>query len=117
MKDFQSYLKSFFEAEEMGPAPGGTIESATTPIQAYLAYRRELNDMMTKVQGTLEKVEIQMDAIQGKVGGYLDTAKSKAEIGAQTAAFTPTKARPVINRNRNAALVDKYAPPQQGEAQ
>lgn len=119
MKDFQNYLKVMLEAAAASDkAPVTNLESATTPIQAYMAYRRELNDLMSKVQGALEKVEMQIDAVGGKVGGYLDTAKTRLDITAQTASFNPTKARPAINRNRNQAMVDKYAPQAtQGEGQ
>lgn len=123
MRDFQNFLRLVVEAE--GDLPGAegaegaegavtTIEEANTPTQAFMAYRREANKLMSELEYALTQADKQLAAMGGHTAAFKDTVKTKDQLAAHLGQFQTATPRPTIDRSKIAAMVGKYkgsAPP------
>jgi hypothetical protein len=113
MRDFQAILRLMIEGDEAaaadpGAAPSVTLDAATTPSQAYMAYRREASKLIGDLEFAMAQADKQLAAMSGHASAYKDTVKTKDQLQQHLGQFQTATPRPTIDRSKIAAMVGKY---------
>ena len=108
MSDFQNLLRLIIEEDETPEHPGANIDSAKTPAEAYLAYKREFGGLWLSLKTTLLNSNKALENLGGHIDGYTGNSLNIKDVdSAVDKAYSPTKSRPTIVRNTVRSMTDR----------
>jgi hypothetical protein len=119
MKDFQDVLRHMIEMDGVDPTagdptaaapakPGVSLDAATNPADAFLAYKRELEGLWGNMKGILGHADQALANLETEINDYLSDAMPVGKVDAAVdAAYKTQRARPTIDRSAIQAMTSK----------